>query len=92
MCRARTRRRHCRRRDDLTRDFPERSLTKGRKRRAGRNHQGKLTVRHRGGGSKRLFRDVDFRRRRDGIPAKVAAIGLSMKTFNFLPVAAISLN
>ena len=61
-------------RDDLTRDFPERSLTKGRKRRAGRNHQGKLTVRHRGGGSKRLFRDVDFRRRRDGIPAKVAQI------------------
>ncbi|MCC7490697.1 MAG: 50S ribosomal protein L2 [Fimbriimonadaceae bacterium] len=61
-------------RDDLTRDHPEKSLVVGRKRRAGRNHQGKLTVRHRGGGSKRKYRLVDFRRLRDGIPAKVAQI------------------
>ncbi len=61
-------------RDDLTRDKPERSLTSGRKRRAGRNHQGKLTVRHRGGGSKRRYRQVDFRRTRDGVAARVAQI------------------
>ena len=61
-------------RDDLTRDKPERSLTSGRKQRAGRNNQGKLTVRHKGGGAKRRYREVDFRRDRDGVPARVAQI------------------
>lgn len=61
-------------RNEVTRDKPERALTRGRKERAGRNHQGKLTVRHRGGGAKRRFRDIDFKRTIDGVPAKVAAI------------------
>lgn len=61
-------------RGELTRESPERSLTKGRKRGSGRNNQGRLTVRHRGGGAKRRYREIDFRRRRDGIPAKVAQI------------------
>jgi large subunit ribosomal protein L2 len=61
-------------RSDVTRDKPERGLTKGVKRGSGRNNQGKLTVRHQGGGSKRKYRAVDFRRVKDGVPAKVAAI------------------
>ena len=61
-------------RTELTRSKPEKQLTCGRKRRAGRNHQGRLTVRHRGGGSKRRYRAIDFKRLRDGIPAKVATI------------------
>lgn len=61
-------------RSELTRSHPERSLTKGMRRVAGRNNQGKLTVRHRGGGAKRRYRQIDFRRQRDGIPAKVAQL------------------
>jgi large subunit ribosomal protein L2 len=61
-------------RKEITRDQPERKLTKGTKRGSGRNNQGKLTVRHRGGGSKRKYREIDFRRQRDAVPAKVASI------------------
>lgn len=61
-------------RDEVTREKPEKSLTRGTKRGSGRNNQGKLTVRHRGGGAKRKYREIDFRRRKDGVPAKVAAI------------------
>ncbi len=53
---------------------PEKALTRSVKRHAGRNAQGKITVRHRGGGSRKLVRIVDFKRDKDGIPAKVAAI------------------
>jgi large subunit ribosomal protein L2 len=60
--------------DEITRDRPQKSLLdKGRKR-AGRNNKGRITTRHQGGGNKRRFRVVDFRRNKDGVPAKVAAI------------------
>ncbi len=60
--------------DDITKDKPEKSLTRIKKRNGGRNNTGKLTVRHRGGGHKRRLRDVDFKRVRDGVEGKVAAI------------------
>ena len=60
--------------DDVTRAKPEKSLVaKGRKK-AGRNNKGKITTRHQGGGNKRRYRVVDFRRNKDGVPAKVAHI------------------
>ena len=60
--------------DDITRPKPEKSLVvKGRKR-AGRNNEGRITMRHQGGGNKRRYRVVDFRRNKDGVPAKVAHI------------------
>jgi large subunit ribosomal protein L2 len=59
---------------DVTRDHPEKALTKPRKRSSGRNVYGRMTSRHRGGGHKRKYRTVDFRRDKDGVPAKVAAI------------------
>ena len=60
--------------DELTRDRPEKALlAKGRKR-AGRNTQGRITARHQGGGTKRRYRAIDFRRNKDGVPAKVAHI------------------
>ena len=60
--------------DELTTDKPERSLIAPLKKRAGRNHQGRLTVRHQGGGHKRMYRIIDFKRNKDGVPAKVATI------------------
>jgi large subunit ribosomal protein L2 len=60
--------------EEITKDFPERSLVVSLHRHAGRNNQGRITVRHRGGGHKRLYRLVDFRRDKDGVPARVAAI------------------
>jgi large subunit ribosomal protein L2 len=59
---------------EITKSTPEKSLTEGLKKSGGRNSRGRKTSRHRGGGAKRLYRKVDFKRRRDGIPAKVAAI------------------
>jgi large subunit ribosomal protein L2 len=59
---------------DLTQKAPEKSLTEPRKRSGGRNNQGRETVRHRGGGNKRAYRIVDFKRDKHGIPATVAAI------------------
>lgn len=59
---------------EITTDTPERSLTAPLKKNSGRNNQGRLTVRHRGGGHKRLYRIIDFKRDKDGIPAKVATI------------------
>ncbi len=53
---------------------PLKSLTSGKKRISGRNHQGRMTIRHRGGGHKRLYRKIDFRRNKDGVPAKVHSI------------------
>jgi large subunit ribosomal protein L2 len=59
---------------ELTRDAPEKSLlNKGRKK-AGRNNEGRITTRHQGGGAKRRFRRIDFRRDKDGVPARVAHI------------------
>jgi large subunit ribosomal protein L2 len=60
--------------EEITRDKPERSLLVPKKRSGGRNVHGRVTVRHRGGGSRRFVRTVDFKRDKRGIPAKVAAI------------------
>ena len=60
--------------EELTKKEPERSLVEYLKKNAGRNKQGKITVRHQGGGNKVKYRIVDFKRNKDGIPAKVAAI------------------
>ena len=60
--------------DEITTDKPEKSLTVRLTKTGGRNQQGKLTVRHRGGGHKRIYRTIDFKRTKDGIPARVATI------------------
>src|SRR5688572_19808931 len=59
---------------EITKTEPEKSLTEGLKKSGGRNARGRKTSRHRGGGAKRLYRKIDFKRRKDGIPARVAAI------------------
>ena len=59
---------------EVTRNKPEKSLTKSKKRSSGRNVYGRTTSRHRGGGHKQKYRDIDFKRAKDGVPAKVAAI------------------
>jgi large subunit ribosomal protein L2 len=59
---------------ELTKKEPERNLTEGLKKSGGRNTHGRITSRHRGGGAKRLYRKVDFKRTKDGVPARVAAI------------------
>jgi large subunit ribosomal protein L2 len=59
---------------DLTRSEPEKSLTRPLKKKAGRNSYGRITTRHQGGGHKRQYRVIDFRRNKDGVPAKVASI------------------
>jgi large subunit ribosomal protein L2 len=59
---------------EVTKKEPEKSLTEGLKKSGGRNTHGRKTSRHRGGGAKRLYRKVDFKRRKDGIPARVASI------------------
>jgi len=61
-------------RDDLSKKKPEKSLTEGKKRQGGRNSTGQVAVRFRGGGHKRALRDVDFKRDKQGIPAKIAAL------------------
>ena len=60
--------------EEITKTEPEKSLTRPLKKKAGRNNQGKITTRHRGGGAKRLYRVIDWRRDRVGEPAKVIAI------------------
>ncbi|MDH3425088.1 MAG: 50S ribosomal protein L2 [Acidimicrobiia bacterium] len=59
---------------EITTDKPERSLVEGKKRSSGRNTHGRITSRHRGGGHKQRYRIIDFRRDKDGVPAKVATI------------------
>ena len=59
---------------EITKTTPEKSLTVSLKKNAGRNNQGKITVRHQGGGSRRKYRIIDFKRNKDGIPAKVTSI------------------
>ena len=59
---------------EITKKTPEKSLVESVKKNAGRNNQGKITVRHHGGGNRRKYRLVDFRRIKDGIPAKVIGI------------------
>ena len=60
--------------DEITRKKPEKSLVYGKKQNAGRNNRGRITVRHRGGGHKRRYRIIDFKRDKLGIPAKVASV------------------
>lgn len=60
--------------DEITKHEPEKSLLVPLKKNAGRNSQGKITIRHRGGGARRKYRLIDFKRNKDGIPAKVAGI------------------
>jgi large subunit ribosomal protein L2 len=59
---------------EITKSEPEKSLVEGLTKSGGRNVHGRKTSRHRGGGAKRLYRKIDFKRRKDGVPAKVAAI------------------
>ena len=59
---------------EITTDKPERSLVAKGRNRAGRNSQGRITARHQGGGNKRRYRVIDFKREKDGVPAKVAHI------------------
>jgi large subunit ribosomal protein L2 len=61
-------------RAEVTREQPEKGLVEGKPRSGGRNARGRITSRHRGGGAKRRYRKVDFKRRKDGVPGKVAAI------------------
>ena len=60
--------------EEITTSTPEKSLLAPLKKHGGRNQQGRLTVRHQGGGHKRRYRIIDFKRNKDGIPAKVATI------------------
>ena len=58
----------------ITKNKPEKSLTEGQRRATGRNHHGVITTKHRGGGNKRLYRLIDFKRRTDGVAATGEAI------------------
>jgi large subunit ribosomal protein L2 len=60
--------------EEITKTRPEKSLTEKLNKHAGRNNQGKITTRHRGGGAKRAYRIIDFKRNKLGVPARVAAI------------------
>src|SRR2546421_8424944 len=60
--------------EEITKTEPEKSLVEPLKKTGGRNSYGRITTRHQGGGHKRRYRIVDFKRRKDGVPAKVAAI------------------
>lgn len=60
--------------EEITKTKPERSLVVSLKKHSGRNNQGRITTRHRGGGAKRAYRIIDFKRNKLGVPAKVAAI------------------
>src|SRR3984957_2202123 len=59
---------------EVTKSKPEKALTEKLTKKGGRNNNGRITTRHQGGGHKRRYRIIDFRRTKDGIPAKVAAI------------------
>src|SRR5918997_3917701 len=61
-------------REDVTETTPNKKLTEGASKSGGRNSYGRVTSRHRGGGAKRRYREIDFKRRKDGVPAKVATI------------------
>jgi large subunit ribosomal protein L2 len=61
-------------REGITKDSPEKSLVEGKSKSGGRNNKGQITIRFRGGGHKRLYRIIDFRRDKTGVPARVAAI------------------
>ena len=60
--------------EEITRKTPERSLVEDKKKNAGRNYTGKITVRHQGGGARQKYRIIDFKRNKDNVPAKVFSI------------------
>ena len=60
--------------EEITKSKPEKSLISPLKKRGGRNNQGRMTVRHRGGGAKRMLRLIDFKRDKLGVPGRVASI------------------
>ena len=60
--------------EEITTDKPEKSLLQPLKSKGGRNNNGRITTRHQGGGHKRAYRVIDFKRNKDGIPARVATI------------------
>jgi len=60
--------------ESITRKKPEKALTEGKKRISGRDNRGRISVRRRGGGHKRRYRKIDFRREKDGVPARVASV------------------
>lgn len=60
--------------EEITKTTPEKSLTKGLNKKSGRNNYGRVTSRRRGGGNKRKYRVIDFKRDKFGVPAKVTAI------------------
>src|SRR5438067_6038798 len=60
--------------EEITKSKPEKALTEKLTKKGGRNNYGRLTMRHQGGGHKRRYRTIDFKRTKDGVPAKVAAI------------------
>jgi large subunit ribosomal protein L2 len=60
--------------EEITTDEPEKSLLEALPKAAGRNNQGRITIRHSGGGERRIYRRIDFKRDKDGVPAKVATI------------------
>ena len=60
--------------EEITKSTPEKSLLEPLRKSGGRNNQGRLTVRHRGGGTKRAYRKIDFKRNKHGVPARVASI------------------
>ena len=60
--------------DEITCTTPERSLLEDKRKNAGRNNSGKITIRHQGGGARRKYRIIDFKRNKDGVPAKVYSI------------------
>ena len=60
--------------EEITTNKPEKSLISRKLNHAGRNNRGKITVRSRGGGSRRMYREVDFKRKKDGVPARVKSI------------------
>lgn len=74
-------------RNVLTTSTPEKSLTKGFKRSVGRNNQGRVTSRHRGGGNKRLYREVDFMYNKHDIPAKITSIEYDPNRNSFIGLA-----
>lgn len=71
----------------LTESKPQKSLTKGRKRAVGRNNQGRITTRHKGGGNKRRYRDIDFLYTKIDIPAKIATIEYDPNRGAFIGIA-----
>src|SRR5437764_8678304 len=70
----------------VTRSEPEKSLTEGIGKSGGRNSRGRKTARHRGGGAKRRYRSIDFKRLKDGVPARVATIEYDPNRTAYIPL------